>query len=501
MMKNPCPTRIMLLLLLAALLLGVSYAQSEAADAASEHVIKVLRTTNKAQVVKYVPKVYDFNKVNPTEVVNFFTTALAVEEGGAYSFMAPDKKSGKILVICPEHQIPYFDKLAKELDRTDITSAPGSKYIYYRLKHRSAGDLGMLKVLANYGGELPVVAPVSSRPGQALQADFETNSLLLYGAPSDSDGAEKALKEILDVPTPQVELQVKIYEVNVSETGNLGLDYTDWKNGPGALLMGGEYGGERFVSQGQFFSNQWSYTGGYYIDYPSAYFDFLVVKNKAKVITEANIAAISGSPALLYSSEQYLYFSKSFPTYPSAPDRILNDDLDDWAGYYDREIDMVKSPVYVGVDLDVLPIIGEQNVDLTIDMSVDNVTGFADGYKSGYLYRDMPIVNSREFSDRINVPMGKEVVISGMTRERVVNHTKKIPILGSIPVLGWLFGGESARTDKTMVVAVVKPVSVKEMDNFMEDDNVLVSKATGASPITLPVAKAGFDQWLLDSEK
>lgn len=500
-MKNPRPTRIILLLFLVALLMGVAYAQSEATDAASEHVIKVLRTTNKAQIVKFVPKVYDFKKVNPHEVVNFFTTALAVEEGGAYSFVAPDKKSGKILVICPEHQIPYFDKLAKELDRTDLTSAPGSKYIYYRLKHRSAGDLGLLKTLVNYGGELPVITPLSSRSGQALQADFETNSLLLFDAPSGADNAEKALKEILDVPTPQVELQVKIYEVQVNEDGVIGLDYTDWKNGPGALLMGGEFGGERFESHGQFFSNQWSYTGGYYIDYSSAYFDFLVVKNKAKVITEANIASMTGSYANLYTSEQYLYFSKYYPSYPQAPDRILNNDMDGWAGSYDREIDMVKSPMYIGVDLEVLPIIGEQNVDLTISMSVDNVTGFADGYKGSYYYRDMPIVNSREFSDRINIPLGKEVVISGMTRERVVNHTKKIPILGSIPVLGWLFGGESARTDKTMVVAVIKPVSVKQMDNFMEDDNTLVAKATGESPITLPEVKAGFDQWLLDSDK
>lgn len=500
-MKNPRPTRIILLLFLVALLVGVAYAQSEATDAASEHVIKVLRTTNKAQIVKYVPKVYDFKKVNPYEVVNYFTTALAVEEGGAYSFVAPDGKSGKILVICPEHQIPYFDKIAKELDRTDLCSAPGSKYIYYRLKHRSAGDLGLLKVLANYGGELPVVTPVSSRPGQALQADFETNSLLLFDAPSGSDNAEKALKEILDVPTPQVELQVKIYEVQINENGVMGLDYTDWKNGPGALLLGGEYGGERFETHGRFFSNQWSYTGGYYIDYPSAYFDFLVVKNKAKVITETNIAAMTGTSANLYSGEQYLYFSKSYPNYPYAPNRILNEDMDEYMGAYDREIDMVKSPIYIGVSLEVLPVVGEQNVDLSIEMSVDNVTGFADGKKSGKLYWDMPIVNTREFKDRINIPLGKEVVISGMTRERIVNHTKKIPILGSIPVLGWLFGGESARTDKTMVVTVIKPVSVKQMDNFMEDDNMMVSKATGETPITFPEAKAGFDQWLLDSEK
>jgi type II secretory pathway component GspD/PulD (secretin) len=130
-------------------------------------------------------------------------------------------------------------------------------------------------------------------------------------------------------------------------------------------------------------------------------------------------------------------------------------------------------------------------------MDVDNVTGFADG--DGY--RDKPIVSTREFEDRINVPLNKEVVITGLTRERVINNTKKIPILGSIPVLGWLFGGESSRTDKTMVVAIVKAVPIKDMDNYTEEHNLLMTKAQGESPIIPPSSSVGFDQWLLDSEK
>ena len=486
-----------MLLLLALLLTGLVYAQTEPASDAGEHVVKVLRTTNKAQILKYVPRVYDFQKTNPHQVINYFTTALATEEGGAYTFVAPDGKSGKILVICPEHQIPYFDKLAKELDRAEITSSPGSKYIYYRLKHRSAGDLNLLNVLLNYGGELPVVAPDSSRPGQALQADFETNSLLLFDAPSGADNAQKILEEALDKPTPQVDIQVKIYEVQLNDDGTFGLDYADWKNGPGALLFNAEIGGERLRKTDEFFSNQWSHTGGYYLDYPSAYFDFLVVKNKARVVTESSVAAMSSFPADFESDEQYLYFSKSLPSYPSAPSGVQGDNIDSYTGTYNREIDMVLSPVYVGIYLCVLPNIGEENVDMKIHLDVDNVTGFADG--SGYF--DKPIVSTREFDDRINVPLNKEVVITGMTRERVINHTQKIPILGSIPVLGWLFGGESARTDKTMVVAVLKAAPIKDMDNYTEEHKLLADKAQGESSIIPPSSSVGFDQWLLDSEK
>jgi len=496
MMKNLRLTRSVLLLFLVVLLAGAVFAQPAASDE-DEHIVKVLRTTNKAQVLKYVPRVYDFKRVNPHQIVCYFTSALATEEGGAYTFVAPDGKSGKILVICPEHQIPYFDKLAKELDRDKLVSASGSKYIYYRLKHRSAGDIAMLNVLFNYGGELPAIAPDPSRPGQALQADFETNSLLLFGAPSGAENAQKALEEILDVPTPQVEMQVKIYEVQLNDDGAIGLDYTDWKNGPGASLFSAEWGGEKLNAPGKEFSSKWSHTMGYYVDYNSAYFDFLVVKNKAKIVTEASVAAMSGVPALFDSTELYLYFSKDIIDYRDPPDGIQAESIDDHTGKWDREIDMVTNAVPVGINLEITPIIGEENVEMMIDLDVDSITGFAN---SGY-DRDKPMIQNRNFSDRINVPLNKEVVVSGMTRERVINHTKKVPILGSIPVFGWFFGGESARTDKTMVVTVIKPVPIADSDNFMDEDRVVASKATGEDPIIAPEAKAGFDQWLLDSEK
>jgi len=477
-----------------------------------EHVVKVLRTTNKAQILKYVPRVYTFANVNPHEIVNYFTSALATEEGGAYTFIAPDGASGKILVICPEFQIPYFDKLAKDLDRSKLTSAPGSKYIYYRLKNRSAADFGLLNILYSYGGELPVVAPDPTRPGQALQADFETNSLLLYDAPSGADNAEKVLKEMLDKPTPQVEFQVKIYEVQVNNDGTIGLDYTDWKNGPGALLAQGEYGGERFASTNNFYSNQWSRTGGYYLDYPSAYFDFLVVKNKAKIVAENNISVMSGNLATLAATEKYLYFNKNYYSGTYMPPSTLPNPPAPTELYglsnvprYNREVDMT-STVDVGTTLNIIPAIGEEAVDLSIDLAVDNVTGFADNTitnadGSKTLVRDMPIKNTRTFRDRITVPLGKEVVISGLARERTIKNVKKMPFIGDIPVLGWLFSGESERIDKTMVAVVIKPVSIENMSNYPEESQKIVSMSEGKEKISVPETKIGFDQWLLDSEK
>jgi hypothetical protein len=75
----------------------------EKSSSSDGKIIKILRTTNKAQILGYVPVVYTFKNVNPHEVVNWFTSALATEEGGCFTFLAPDGASGKLLVICPEH--------------------------------------------------------------------------------------------------------------------------------------------------------------------------------------------------------------------------------------------------------------------------------------------------------------------------------------------------------------------------------------------------------------
>ncbi|MCX7765817.1 MAG: hypothetical protein N2246_03815, partial [Candidatus Sumerlaeia bacterium] len=161
-----------------------------APDELPTNLVKVLRTTNKAQVNQYVAKVYDFNNVNPNEVANFIANGLEVEEGGIYTFVHPDGNKGKMLVICPKYQIPWLDKVCQELDRTKLTSAPGSAYKYYRLKHRSAADANFLSVVQRYTGfatNREVGAPTD--PYFPVITDSETIALLSFDVPSGADYA------------------------------------------------------------------------------------------------------------------------------------------------------------------------------------------------------------------------------------------------------------------------------------------------------------------------
>jgi type II secretory pathway component GspD/PulD (secretin) len=85
-------------------------------------------------------------------------------------------------------------------------------------------------------------------------------------------------------------------------------------------------------------------------------------------------------------------------------------------------------------------------------------------------------------------------------RERVLRTTQKVPFLGSLPYLGYLFGAETNSTLKSVVLVVLTPEVVKQPSNLKANDQTLVSQAKGEQTIPLPVTSAGFDQYLLDKK-
>lgn len=465
-------------------------------DELQTQVVKILRTTNKAQINRYVGKVYDFKNVNPAAINNYFHNALEREEGSAYTFMGPDGESGKILVICPEYQIPYFDQVTKDLDRTKLDSAPGSKYVYKQLKHRSAADASFIAVARQYATANSVVL-----------GDTETNAIFIFDAPSGGDYAVKYLDEYLDTPTPVVDIRVKIFEIDVNNDGTFGLDYEDYKNGPYQNMLVGVYNHQALdVGHHSDSSNapkdradMYRRTNAQYglidFQYPSAYFDMLVEKGKARVVTETMLSTSSNKAANLFTGEQVLYYSEV-------------DNVDTWRRTVEGQQAPLRIPVEVapnlhnaagvivealssGVRLNVLPIVGTEKIDLNVNAAVVSIQGFTE---SGD-----PMLNSRQADTVVTVKNGQEVVLGGLTRERQGRTSYKIPVLGKLPVIGWIFGGETDILQKTMLVMVIQPTVNNTFNNITPEQEAIIAQSTGAVKPDLPAASYGFDMWLLDS--
>ncbi|MBM3333973.1 hypothetical protein FJY63_04865 [Candidatus Sumerlaeota bacterium] len=525
-----------------------------APDQMPSHVVKVLRTTNKAQTNRYVPKVYEFKNVSPLDVVRFYRRVLEIEEGRFATFVAPGGKSGLVLVVAPEYQLASLDKLMATLDRPGMTSAGDAARSYIRLKHRAVDDVGFLWAVWGNALHTPTASPGGSRAYNVyFICDLETNSILVKGADSRVESVE-ATASRLDTPVPQALVQATIYEIDLNHDGAIGFDYSAWKNGPGRNLFAAgafaEYdktehlkGGvdlyDRGLSAlglpGRRFSNGGA-NAAYLFDVSSAYFDFLVTKGVARALTRGQILSkipttyksdLSnfgqadfnpdtdrpsqiGTPAEFRANDELLYWSVITGPTSRAGARSPGQALDPYGDdvtYPDNRVVLARATplraagtamnnrviaaVDVGTLLRVTPRIASENLLLDLQLEVSSLLGF-DG-------TGVPRLSTRRAATQVRVRDGEEIVFGGIERTTRTQSSRKIPILGSIPVLGWAFGGENSGVKKTVAVSVIRTVRASE--GLPGEADQIIRQVAGGEISRLPADGFGFDQWGLDDEK
>jgi type IV pilus assembly protein PilQ len=67
----------------------------------------------------------------------------------------------------------------------------------------------------------------------------------------------------------------------------------------------------------------------------------------------------------------------------------------------------------------------------------------------------IPIVESRKATTTVSLKDGYTMGIGGLMQSQANNGSNKVPVLGSIPVLGRLFRSESRNTDSTNLIIFI----------------------------------------------
>ena len=116
----------------------------------------------------------------------------------------------------------------------------------------------------------------------------------------------------------------------------------------------------------------------------------------------------------------------------------------------------------VGVQLYITPqSIGPDRVKLHTISIVSNVAGFAPLPKINGQNPDKvlvnPIIESREAETAVTVADGDTLVISGLRMARTTVRENKVPGLGDIPLIGWLFKNHRSQQQMTDLYFFVTP--------------------------------------------
>ncbi|PYN12370.1 MAG: hypothetical protein DME05_21755, partial [Candidatus Rokuibacteriota bacterium] len=72
-----------------------------------------------------------------------------------------------------------------------------------------------------------------------------------------------------------------------------------------------------------------------------------------------------------------------------------------------------------------------------------------------------PVINKRRAQTEVLITEGERLVIGGVTTNLDADETRKIPLFGDIPVLGWLFKTVASQTTGRELVVFITPSVLK----------------------------------------
>jgi pilus assembly protein CpaC len=115
-----------------------------------------------------------------------------------------------------------------------------------------------------------------------------------------------------------------------------------------------------------------------------------------------------------------------------------------------------------GVRLNFIPSvtnIGNIRLDIAPEVSA---LDFANGLTiSGF---EMPSILSRRAATQVELREGQSLAIAGLLDRHIQESMRKLPILGSIPILGWLFRSTDERQQMNELLVIVTPRIVEPSD-------------------------------------
>ena len=120
----------------------------------------------------------------------------------------------------------------------------------------------------------------------------------------------------------------------------------------------------------------------------------------------------------------------------------------------------------IGIILTVTPRIGADGlIELDIAPEISTLTGETVPISDTV---NAPVFAKRSASTHVIVPSGRTVVIGGLMEDQETKTVRKVPLLGSIPLLGGLFRRTVTTKNKTELLIFVTPTVVNSSEGLVE---------------------------------
>ncbi len=397
----------------------------------------------------------------------------------------PDQRLNAVILFGDRGGRESMKALISLID-TPAPEAQGRINVFF-LENADATELqkvleGMLRGMQGSkqpaGAAAAPASPFEAAGGINITADKASNALVVVASPADYQNLSQIIRQ-LDKRRKQVYVEAMIIEASMDKLRNLGVQWraTATKGGaPIAIggigtidqtaltnilqgLQGATLGGlgnflkvplTTVASDGTITTNTLTIPGF------AALFNLSDFRDSVNVLSTPQILTSDNKEAEILVGENVPFISQSQTTAGLG----VTSSSTSVSGIVNS---IVRQDV--GIILKITPQITEgDNVKLDIYQEISQVKNQPDALTISV----GPTITKRSTKTSVVVKDNQTVVIGGLMQENDEETVTKMPVLGDIPLLGWIFKTKNTTKNKTNLIIFLNPHIIKESSRLAE---------------------------------
>jgi len=275
----------------------------------------------------------------------------------------------------------------------------------------------------------------------------------------------------MDIPVPQVMLEMKILSIILGEDFNSIFNFELQASGNNQSISPIKIGNNALLNSGSFIYE-------FLNTRLRANIEFLEQNKRIKVLSNPMVMAANHREAELFIGEESL-LTRGFTFNPA----VIDNGVVVSPSFVETETELEE----IGITLRITPRINaDQTVTLELEQESSTINPggatlpISDGAGS-VLNLPIDTVNTARLTGTVMAKDGLTVAVGGLIRTSKTKDVKKVPVLGEIPLLGRMFRSSIETEEDTETVLLITPrilnkpedsERIREMDNrFYQDSN------------------------------
>lgn len=428
-------------------------------------IVKALDVEEAGAQITYLP----LKNASASEVVKSLTAIFQQRRANVTPIkMVADARTNSVIIFASTAETDNVRKLVEMMDK-DVPRGESNIQVY-RLQNSVAEDLSkVLNSIIREGGQSQttqppgiaappkITAPVVSRNVQIVP-DKATNALVIMAEREDYKVLENIIRQ-LDIPRAMVYIEALIMEVNTNKDFKLGVEWRGIKDTGSIAGLDGS-GSAAFIGSGTgiipgtTITNgvaSLAFPGGLAMGILGAGIEIggVMFPNIGAMVqaykTDSEVSILSTPQLLTLDNEEAEINVGSNVPYLTRQDTTSQTTSINYNSYEYKD---------VGVILNITPHINDEGfIRLKLSQEVTKVQSGAD--------KAMPTTLKRTAKTTVVVKDKATIVIGGLVGDSTDEGTNKVPFLGDVPLLGWLFKARTVKRERTNLYVFLTPHIVR----------------------------------------